>query len=926
MKKLKTLFLLVTIILNAFAFNMVYAEGNLTEKQQTLLELLEVCDANFSFDEKLTKGEFAYMLSKAAFRYGYRDVMIMPSSENKITDVNDSTDYVDVINSLYDYGYLPLDGFGRFQPAENITAGEAVEMLVKTMGYSDKYVEAYGGVDALASGKKLYNNIKSRQKTEINVYEAYNFIYNMLCADISELCMYESGDTTYLEARVGLYEAKGIVTDDGINSFEGRSGIGINQLKIGDDRFDNKSGRNDLFGCSVGGFYTEESGDNVLLAVYFRKMEITSFSSALIDKFENRTYYYYDELSDKTRKAYIPNGAVIVYNGKPVEITDTFGKELFTPEDGYVKLYDNNNDNVFDILFIEDYSAGVVSSVDVQGEKIYLDGSTVIDVSNKNLFISNGKNELSLGNISKENILSYFEAVDGESVKIIVSDTRVKDTVTGYSASDYTVSVKSGAKYDVLKSAVKRYGNIEVGTTYNFYINAFGNVAAYKKVADSTQLKYGCLVKMVFDEDEDTYRVRIYTDADRFEAIDVAKKVKVIWEDDSKGTYTPKALYANLSYTGLVRYQLNGEDELNYIELPHSTGTTPTIEDRLYCLVETLITEDNPNATNGYYVTVNNSVANYGGAALITRGTSVFRLPKDNAANSTMYKVLDSSVFSQGSALEIRAYGVDYKSKVATAAAVYVEDGSNAVDAKITNDWPSVVADIVYTYNEDEGEALYELTLSDVTGNVITKALMEKEVYDNVYSVGAGNTEAVEIQPGDIIYTRKVGDYITNALLVYDMDWVVKDEHGNDVKGAIAGTKISYYSADNTLCSPFTSTKYEPGQPGIADSWKYTARDMRIFSGWVYSYEDGYIQVTNQNPAYGYSYDKNKDDGSVTQIFNYGRRVNVDVSGRNGKVMSVGAAKDSDIRSYLDYGADCTRVVITQRAYDLRSMTFYNYN
>lgn len=919
MKKRIIVFLLAAIFFNTFAFTSVYAEKNLTEKQQMLLGILNIYDDGMSFDDKLTKAEFAYMVSKAAFRYGTE---FLPSYTYAISDVDDGTDYADAIYTLYDAGYLPIDEFGKFNPTKNITANEAAEIIVAVMGYSDVYKDALGGAVKVANDKNIYKNVNNTMNAEITAYDAYNMIYNMLYANISELLENAHGNVKYLTHRVFLYEVSGVVTDDGTNSLTRRSDINKNQIKIGDDIFENKSGRKDLLGYGIGGYYTQENGDDILLAAYVKNTEITEVDAQLIEEFKNREYTYkQDDLSDKTEKTYIPKDAVIIYNGKPLEIKDTFTNDMFIPENGLVKFYDNNNDGNIDILVIESYITGFVSSVDAQNEKIYLDNKVIIDTADKTTDITNEDGEeIAFGDIAKDNTVAYYESSDGKTVKIAVSDKMFVDTVTSFKSDDNVVTFESGAKYTVLKSALKYYGDIEIGTAYSFYADVFGNAAAYKKDLSSNTMQYGCLVKKFADNF--IYGVRIYTSADEFKGYEAADKIKVIWEDDTTEKIKPQAFYDKLNYTGIIRYSLNGAGKLSEIEIPHPYGTKPKIDDRLFCMLETISTTENPNATEGYYITVNNNVVNYGGEAIINSGTTVYKIPKNDPDDRETYDVLSCSTFTQGSSHEIRAYGVDYKSKIATATAIYAENGSGVIGDKITNEWPSVLYEIKKVYNEEKCEELYELKVSDVLGN-ITAAYMEEEVYNNVFSIGAGDTSAKELKPGDIFFYATSGEYITNALLAYDMDLVVKDEKGNDLKGAVAGTELSYYSAANTLCNPFATTVYEPGQAGNVNSWKYTSVDVRIFSGWVYSYENGYIQITNQNPAYGYSYDKTKDDGSVTQIFNYGRRVNVNVSD-SGKVLKVGPATDADIRPYLEYGADCTRVVITVRAYEPRSLTFYN--
>ena len=266
-------------------------------------------------------------------------------------------------------------------------------------------------------------------------------------------------------------------------------------------------------------------------------------------------------------------------------------------------------------------------------------------------------------------------------------------------------------------------------------------------------------------------------------------------------------------------------------------------------------------------------------------------------------------------------FGTDYRSKNAVCACL---SSADAADASITNETPETVVNVNRVFDEENNMAVYAIECVNVKG-VSNSYYMEEEDYETeVKCIASGNLNPVKLDRGDIIYLNVADNYITKAVLVYDASQIVKDEKGNDVEGAIAGTEISYYSETNTLCSPFVCGNYTSGNPGNASSWKYYSSNVRIWSGWVYSYENGYMVITNQNPAYGYDHNATKENGllSEAQYFSSGIATTIHL-GSKGRVQ-VTSTTEGDIKPYNVYGADCSRVVVTQRVYDQRSIHIIN--
>ncbi len=914
MKKIISHILLICMILSLFTFESVMAENGLTERQTMILNATGVLNDEYSFDAKVTKAQFAQMIAKVY--YGDMDLDMFDVSQPLPKDVDEYSDYANAVKLLHSKGFLPVDNFGRFFPEKSITANEAISIVLRAMGYTEKYIKVLAGSDnAFAMMNELTEGMTTLEGEELNVYSAYNLIYNMLYFDISDLYEDVNSELLFMSESLNLYEVKGVIDDDGVISLDGATNHSSDYIAIDGEPFINECGYNNLFGQSVYGIYKYDRKQNektlICVCENVRKNNLTTILSYDITRLDNRTYYYYeDSVSSKTKSIHVPTDAVIIYNEKPLGLYDNFEDSMLLPENGRLRFYDNDNDGNVDILRVESFDTGIVKSVDTEKEKIYVNGSRIIDLEGRDAIIEYQDGTLiELGSVIKDNTVLYAESLDGSIVKLVVSNELYSDKVTGINNSDATtVSTEKGANYAFSKYALDNCGEIEVGQFYKFYMNAFGRVAYWEKDIMPNEYTYGCIAKIISPEDmePEDYTVRIFTQYGESERYKLAKKVLIIEEDGTEKYLKRDELPAQLTYRGVVRFKLNANRELNSIELPYTKGNRPDQDDRLYYIVDSYT---NSNGSD-YFTNVSEGQVNYGGATIIDSDTVVFHCPTD-PADIDNYKIGGTSSFAQYGTYNIYAFGTDPKKLKAECVCMYTTFSST-----ITSEYPLIVKDVSLVYNEDEGEVLYRIILARGTSEVAY--YMRQEVYENeVYATANGVTTPIKISVGDIIYYAANDNYvIEKATVIYDADQTVQDEKGNDIIGAIAGTQISYFDESNLLGNPFFIANRNQQNAGSASAWKYYQEGYKILTGWIYSVEGEYIQITTQNPAYGYDPNKTISDGFITQIYGHGLErffSTTEVLGDN--KFKVRAGNLSDLKSYLDYGADCSRVVWVQYLY-----------
>ena len=285
--------------------------------------------------------------------------------------------YYDAITALVGRGYASTDKFGYFHPDQNLTLDVALEMIVRTIGYSDITPYLDNGFTYLASTKGIDKGVVVNASNEVSLYNAYILIYNMLKCDITDLKNLSldnsSNELIYMTARLGLYEIKGIVTDDGNISMYGDSEHEEGTIVIDNgNEMINKTGRNDLLGINICGYFTHDKlkDEYSLLAVYERNNNIIELSSKNILDYENRTYTYVkDEFAHAEKRMKLDKNIIILYNNKPLGLDDTFTDDMYIPKNGIVRLYDNDKDGVANLVRIEEYITDIVELVNIKEEK-----------------------------------------------------------------------------------------------------------------------------------------------------------------------------------------------------------------------------------------------------------------------------------------------------------------------------------------------------------------------------------------------------------------------------------------------------------------------------------------------------------------------------------------------------------------------------
>lgn len=885
------------------------AEGNisLTRKQQLLLDALGVSEETVENSDEITRAEFSKLLVGAAFEKAEQysgDVL-------DFSDVSDGHEAYTQIRILKGMGVVNGDGYNRFNPDAKITPYQAQIMAKRLV------------LNGITLNEELEEVIMSQLAENVTGTDCLSFTSaKMLICNMMELelfsGLYKNGEAKpYAETRRNLYYVNGVVTDDGENCITGKSDIIDNTIKIDGAEFVNQTGNTNLFAYSVEGWYKAEKDENILLSVEKSKKNNELFiESKNIEDFDvsARAYTYYEsETASRSKTAKIPSDIIPIYNGVTVGIGESkFSAENYLPKYGSIRLLDNNNDDRYEYIFIDDYTTAVVSKVSAEEEEIFFkNAANSIELEEKTYEIEDSAGEkYELSNLKENDILLIRTSFDGEIIKMIVSNTVTQDICSGIDGDENKITTKTGGVYELSGYYEDVFGLelLETGKMYNFYFDAFGKVAQIQS-ADESTWNVGYLFR-VYTDDEENAVIRISDLNGTKKTFNLADKVKIHLSDNTTVKYNKEKAVDILNNNAInrfadgsssvIRYRQSMSGEIIEIELPLAADfeVSDLKEERLYVLKDA-------STSSLHY---NSSI--FGGNFAINAQTSMLMIDADEEETVK----ISSSLFEADTAYNAIAYATDKNANTAK----YLTVLSNTFD---NNDvyktkFYFAVSKIYKEYDEESNEEVTVIEgMKDSTQ--ATVKITDSSVLDNIVNL-AGTSSKIE--KGDVIrcWQGKKENEIQKIMLVYDYNGMGINGTGNyGEQGWLAGTKVSYY----------TNSKDELGIPsafhihtGAFDtsnaSNKYYNANMRVFLGFAYTKNSNLVSVTNQNLRSGGKYVHNYDtDKYITEMFytSAGGFVKISDGTKNG--VKLEKVTVNDIKTYTEYGAGASKILVLYSKY-----------
>lgn len=691
-------------------------------------------------------------------------------------DVRDSDRAV--VETAVANGYMNGYGDGNFGADDYITANQLVKTFVCFLN-AGTVAEATGGYPNgylyIAKKTGIYKNISVTGETAARRIDVANMIYNTMHADILQLKEISDGaavyDTqkgeTFLTETLKIYSDSGILNQNSVTSLSKVEGLGTNQIKIGDNVYNDPNLlSDDYLGCSVTVYYSkpddavgsvvyiEENSSNKTLVI--DDENITSVSDSVVTYYEN---------DSKQKSVNISAVADMIYNGSAVE----FDAKLMKVKNGSIKLISNNGTGTYNVVCVDEYDTYVADKANTKDEKItFRHGYPTLDLSETTYRVFRNGEAAELGDIQNGDVLlaAVSKGKGRESaVKIYASSnsamgtaeivkangTKTYVTVGGieYEMSDYCTKLQKDGKIKTLAPGDAGSFMLDSRGKIVFYsINAGGNGVGY--LIESAVQNYG------FGSEIST---KVYTDGGKIEVFTTGDKVKI---NDAKyevaDVVKNSEILSKFNTPQLIKYDA-ADGELKEIVFAND-GYSSTEFSKDY---------------NGSLSVSTATVLNH--IYCVSSDTKVFVVPTPVTADKAYYGMYTGTYFVRDTSHTGELYEVGSDNMVGYAV---VKRDTTSKDLKY-NDPVMLVSGITETLNSD-GMIVKAVDGWDENGKNVTYVLANQE-------------DAASVASGDVIH------YSLNFANEISEITVVKNQSSKYALSTLKSTTVTVYGEVGTLAS-----------------------------------------------------------------------------------------------------------------------------
>lgn len=258
---------------------------------------------------------------------------------------------------------------------------------------------------------------------------------------------------TLLSVRFDTYEASGLVTGNCITRLNSTAAVPVGYVEIGGRKLKDVTGcGRDLLGQRVKFYYRETDDDTELLTAYAEhNCSVTAIKAKDILGYEKNTYRYKE--NGRTKRFDVSNKASIIYNGQS---DNGLPSDKFIPKMGEVILIDNDGNGTADVLLVYEYTAWLVSDINVSSSLLMLKNTKDEQTRKLNLAdLENGREyeliyhgaNAALDTLRKDSVLTVYESRTNYML-IYVCDKSVSGVLERIDADEMT-AVIDGIEYDI---------------------------------------------------------------------------------------------------------------------------------------------------------------------------------------------------------------------------------------------------------------------------------------------------------------------------------------------------------------------------------------------------------------------------------------------------------------------------------------------
>ncbi len=762
-KKLTSIILSLVMILalglTSFAYVASDAQDSKYKEAIELLGALEIMVGDkdtgaFRPEDTIKRSEFAKV------------AVTSMGMENLADSFNYPTKFPDVVENHWANGYINVaanqgliigDDLGNFRPDDTITYAEAVTVLVRLIGHTPAAEKKGGfptGYVTVATQTGITKNAVASNNSAVVRGMVAQLCANALVTNKMEQTNFGSDeafqivDKTLLGDELSTEIVYDQVTAVGPSSLLGTSTLKNNEIKIGSDVFEVKAAAiaqaRRLLGFNVEAYVQEdEHGDKTLILARAQKgknssVKINSQDIETVTSDTNVTVnYWLDKEKDKeTETATITQDAKYIYNGKAI----SFDIDELKPEAGSITLLDRDRDDLYDVVFIEEYENYVVEEVIVSSNRItdkYGKTSLVLDKEDESIdfIITRAGQEIKLSDINEWDVLSVAKSKDSSIVIVEVTTEKVTGKITEKHGDKFVID---GKEYGV---AANYPDEIKLNDEGTFYLDKDSNIAAVDKENSlSSNYAYltGAEVTTGFDK---RLNIKVFDKNGEIKMIKSGEKIRF----NNTPNKTPQEVFEGISSDGvvtptLITYEVNKDGELTKINTP-TDKTSGGIDKNIFAL--------NANDTLKYKQS-SNKLGNY----RVNEETIVFDIPAGEL-NAKKYSVTNYKLFEDNTDYDVLVY--DVKEDL-TAGVVIVTNSTGIANLEAS---AAVVEKISTSLNDDDEKV--EKLYAFIDG--------ERKVFTTSEEGILVNESSEQLKAGDIIQLKtNANGEIESIRVLFEID------------------------------------------------------------------------------------------------------------------------------------------------------------
>lgn len=687
---LSTAILLYGLVCTAFA-------AGEYDRERVILSQMGIADIADT-DSVITRYEFLLY----AMRMARNPDEIFGTVKRQIfTDVSLNSQYSGLVSAAFDMGVIVVGDNGLFDGTSGVTLEQGATMLCRALNYN--LINESVINTAMKFG--LFDGVSGHLSDKLDGKNAIKLLYNALEANTlivsSDGSIKDSGNTVMGDIHaVGYIE--GVVTDDFTGGIYGDVPRSKNSLFIGEYeiQLSQKYLCESFLGQRVRVYYRKNKDDSIE-AIYIepKNTNLLSIEREDIISLEPLELRYYD--GEKKKKAKLKADTVVLVNGERILITGKYD----IPAAADIHLADNNNDGVYEFVFIDEFKPVYVNGIDTERMKIYNKISKIgtVELSEFDNIICKSTNneEIDFKDLASGDILRVYlyknsdRAVIKQARKTVGFDVKNLEKRTEGDFEVYYLHDADGNEYKTnilfMNTAEKE---ITVGNYYNFALDDKDEIAAIGQYSTQSGFIYAYIYKAYINEtDEDCLTVELYTEEGSFEKCSVKKKVYCV---NDNGNMLISTLSGRLSANGMIRCQIN-DGVMKKIEFP---------SDDLYYngmkFIGASSITSNTNGENRYY----GSMRNLGGQIAMKSDTKVMIIPAESdKSNKELYGITSVSYFKSDNYYPgVVGYGSDEKGFMADIVVIQGLQGSSL------NSKPMLVTQVSEEYDAVSDGTRYAIT------------------------------------------------------------------------------------------------------------------------------------------------------------------------------------------------------------------------